>query len=97
MDRYSPDVAPRYMLFYQLARITKSKGALKHDDRLDALAIAVKYFQEALLQDQTNAQKQRDSAAFDKYLADFRAEFNMNEGHATAYHKRVHDNIKQGR
>ena len=35
-----------YQLFYQLSRITFEKGALRHDDRLDALAIAVGYWVE---------------------------------------------------
>ena len=35
-----------YQLFYQLSRITFDKGALRHDDRLDALAIAVGYWVE---------------------------------------------------
>ena len=34
----------KYMLFYQLSRITKDKGSLNHDDRLDALSIAVNYW-----------------------------------------------------
>jgi Autographiviridae terminase large subunit len=36
--------ALRYQLFYQLTRITKEKGSLNHDDRLDALAMAVAYW-----------------------------------------------------
>jgi hypothetical protein len=40
-----------YMLFHQLSRITREKGALRHDDRLDALAIAVAYWVEAVAQD----------------------------------------------
>src|SRR5690606_14214038 len=35
---------PKYSLFYLLTRITKDKGALTHDDRLDALAGAVRYW-----------------------------------------------------
>ena len=35
---------PKYSLFYQLTRITREKGALIHDDRLDALAGAVRYW-----------------------------------------------------
>ena len=35
-----------YQLFYQMSRITFDKGALRHDDRLDALAIAVAYWVE---------------------------------------------------
>jgi hypothetical protein len=34
----------RYRLFYQLTRITKDKGALVNDDRLDAVAIGVHYW-----------------------------------------------------
>lgn len=42
----------KYALFYQLTRITKDKGALLHDDRLDALAGAVAYWVEAMDRDQ---------------------------------------------
>jgi hypothetical protein len=38
-------------LFYQMTRLTREKGALKHDDRLDALAILVRYWLDALEQD----------------------------------------------
>lgn len=33
----------KYCFFYQLPRITKDKGSLIHDDRLDAVAIGCKY------------------------------------------------------
>ena len=36
------------MLFYQMSRMTRQKGAVKHDDRLDCLAQGVKYFVDAL-------------------------------------------------
>ena len=42
------DAAPEerliYMLFYQMSRMCREKGAVKHDDRLDCLAQGVKYF-----------------------------------------------------
>jgi hypothetical protein len=41
----------QYSLFYQMTRITKDKGSLNHDDRLDALAIGVGYFNERLARD----------------------------------------------
>ena len=41
----------KYQLFYQLTRVTKDKGALLHDDRLDALAGAVAYWVEAMDRD----------------------------------------------
>ena len=45
----------RYQLFYQLARITRDKGALAQDDRLDALAIAVAYFAAVMAADTKRA------------------------------------------
>ena len=47
----NPDAAPEerllYMLFYQMSRMCREKGAVKHDDRLDCLAQGVKYFTDA--------------------------------------------------
>ena len=48
----NPDSPPEerllYMLFYQMSRMCREKGAVKHDDRLDCLAQGVKYFTDAL-------------------------------------------------
>jgi hypothetical protein len=48
----NPDSPPEerllYMLFYQMSRMCREKGAVKHDDRLDALAQGVKYFTDSL-------------------------------------------------
>ena len=41
----------KYQLMYQLSRITRDRGAITHDDRLDALAIAVAYWAEQMSQD----------------------------------------------
>ena len=38
---YPVETQVRYMLFHQMTRITKDRGALIHDDRLDALQMAV--------------------------------------------------------
>jgi hypothetical protein len=37
-----------YMLFYQMSRMCREKGAVRHDDRLDSLAQGVKYFTDAM-------------------------------------------------
>lgn len=50
-QRYEPDLRRDYMLFYQLSRVTHERGCLRHDDRLDALAILVNYWVEAMAQD----------------------------------------------
>ncbi len=44
----APEERLLYMLFYQMSRMCKEKGAVKHDDRLDCLAQGVKYFTDAM-------------------------------------------------
>ena len=44
----APEKRLLYMLFYQMSRMCKEKGAVKHDDRLDALAQGVKYFTDCM-------------------------------------------------
>ena len=48
----NPDQPPEerllYMLFYQMSRMCREKGAVKHDDRIDCLAQGVKYYTDAL-------------------------------------------------
>ena len=56
-----------HQLFYQMTRLTRQRGALLHDDAIDALAIACKYWTEAL---------ERDS---DTALDDYREEWRENE------------------
>jgi hypothetical protein len=51
-----------YSLFYQMSRITFDKGSLRHDDRLDALAIACGYWVEQM------------ESHIDRSVADYREE-----------------------
>jgi hypothetical protein len=44
----APELRLLYMLFYQMSRMCREKGAVKHDDRLDSLAQGVKYFTDSL-------------------------------------------------
>lgn len=46
---------PKFSLFYQMTRITRDRGALRHDDRLDSLAQAVKYYLESMGRDERTA------------------------------------------
>jgi hypothetical protein len=61
----------KYSLFYQLTRLTRDRGALVHDDRLDALAIAVAYWTESMARDNNKAADDIQSAALDKELKKF--------------------------
>lgn len=58
-------------LIYQLTRVTYDRGCLKHDDRLDALAIAVAYWVENMAQDADRGVSTERSAALDRELAKF--------------------------
>jgi hypothetical protein len=51
-QRYAPAMRCSYSLFFQMAKITKERGALYHDDRLDALEGAVRYWQKVVAIDQ---------------------------------------------
>ena len=43
-----------YRLFYQMTRITKDRGALLHEDRLESLAMGVNYWVEHMAKSQDN-------------------------------------------
>jgi hypothetical protein len=59
----APEKRLQYMLFYQMSRICREKGAIKHDDRLDCLAQGVKYFTDTLsisAQEEINQRKREE-------------------------------------
>lgn len=62
--QYPVELRSSYSVFFQLSRITRDKGALIHDDRLDALAGSVRYWSDHLKQDEFKA---RAAAAHSRY------------------------------
>ncbi len=71
VDRYPLETRHHYRLFHQLTRVTREKGALRQDGRLDALAIAVAYFRDKIAQDQDQAAEAAKQAALDAEIAAF--------------------------
>lgn len=71
---------PVYSLFYQMTRITRDKGSLKHDDRLDVLAIGVAYWVEAMARDEQRAAQEWKEAQLQEELQVFM-------DHVIGYHK----------
>lgn len=61
----------KYSLFYQMTRLTRDRGALIHDDRLDALAIAVAYWTESMARDNNKAASEIKNQHLDKELKRF--------------------------
>ena len=66
-----PESAPKYRLFYQMCRITKERGALAHDDRLDVLAMAVQYWVTRMSRDTETASRDADDRRQDEELEKF--------------------------
>jgi hypothetical protein len=60
-----------YMLFYQMSRMCREKGAVKHDDRLDSLAQGVKYFTDAMSISAYEAVKMRKQEEWNDMLETF--------------------------
>ena len=67
----APELRLLYMLFYQMSRMCREKGAVKHDDRLDALAQGVKYFTDALSISAQEAVNLRKREEWNSMLQDF--------------------------
>ena len=62
---------PDHQLFRQMTRITRDKGALRHDDQLDAIAIAANYWVERMDRDQILAFDQHKEEQLDRELEVF--------------------------
>lgn len=71
----NPDAAPEkrleYMLGYQMSRMCREKGAVKHDDRVDALAQGVQWFIDALAQSAHKAQALRKNEEWNAMMDAF--------------------------
>ena len=72
-----PEKAAKYMLQYQLTRITKARGALAHDDRLDVLAMAVQYWVDQMAADADKEIQVRKDEMLDNELEKFMSGMNM--------------------
>lgn len=70
-EDYNYDNALKYKLFYQLTRLTRDKGSLIHDDRLDALSIAVAYWVETMDRDIEEAVQDHKNTLLDEELERF--------------------------
>jgi len=60
-----------YQLFHQMTRMTNLRGALMHDDRLDALAMGVTYWLKAMSMDTEKAVEDSNEAWLDRQVEEF--------------------------
>jgi len=76
---YERTETPHFQLMYQMSRITRDRGSLAHDDRLDVLAIAVGYWVEHMSRDTLRAHEEHleelREKEFQKFIEDFHRQF----------------------
>jgi hypothetical protein len=68
------ETALSYQLFHQLTHLTVDRNCLQHDDRLDALAGAIQYWNESLAIDEDRAIKEREAELWDLELAAYKGD-----------------------
>ena len=73
-DDDSVETALAYQLFHQMTHLTIDKNCLQHDDRLDALAGAIQYWNESLAIDEDRAIKERETELWNLELAAYKGE-----------------------
>ena len=88
----APEERLLYMLFYQMSRMCREKGAVKHDDRLDCLAQGVKYFTDAMAISAQEEIKNRKREEWNAMLEEF-----FDDPQASANHLVLGMNLEQRR
>ena len=90
----NPDRPPEerllYMLFYQMSRMCREKGAIRHDDRIDCLAQGVQYYTDALGISALEAIKDRKRNEWNSMLEEM-----MDDPQASANHMVFGMNLEQ--
>ena len=67
-----------YSLVHQMTRLSHARGCLLHDDRLDAWAMCVQYFQEQAAQNQLTRRSERTTEMLEAMFADETGRCTMN-------------------
>lgn len=96
-EAYTAENQQAYRLFYQMTRITRDRGALKHDDRLDAVAGAVAHWTEFMNRDSEKAHLSAREAAVDAELEKFMSQVIGRDRFDTGSHDRFASSIMGGR
>jgi hypothetical protein len=79
IQKYPHESQLKYSLFYQMSRLTRDRGAITHDDRLDALSIAVAYWTEQMAQDAEVKMTERKVELLDAELQKFQDSYFKNK------------------
>lgn len=82
VDAYPLEQQARYRLFYQMTRITRERGSIVKDDRIDAVALAVHHWTEQMDRDAKKASQTHEQRQRDKAIEDFIRSFHRSKSHS---------------
>ena len=68
IQRYPVGERQSYSLLHQMSKLVEERGALKHDDRLDALAGAISVYVDRAMQDDKEVTERKDTKANIEFL-----------------------------
>jgi hypothetical protein len=84
-QKYPIETQLKYQLMFQLSRLTREKGALTHDDRLDALSMGVSYWTQQMAQDADTKIGERKEEAILQQLRDFKDTYYKSHHNKSTY------------
>lgn len=90
---YPTETAYQYSLIYQLSRITRERGSLAHDDRLDALAMGVAYWIEQLAKEADEGITDRKADLLQEDLDRFMDYFSGSVNKGSGWSKPKHEKL----
>ena len=70
----------RYQLWYQYTRLSRDRGCLKYDDRLDAMAMACQYWVDQMSRDADDAMDERQTELLMRDLERWKEQPNVYDG-----------------
>jgi hypothetical protein len=92
--QHSVEKRAQYSVFYQISNITTDRNSLPHDDRLEAMAGAVRWHKAVLVQDEEKAAKARMQAEASEFMAnpmDYDdASWQRNNAHNVGTRRHIH-------
>lgn len=83
---YGDEDAYAFQFFFQFTRLTRDRGSLRHDDRVDVVAMAVVHFIEQVGKDVDLAARESREALRDQAMREFMGRVERKERRQSGWH-----------
>ena len=84
---------PRRQLFYQMTRLTRDKGSLQYDDRIDTLSMGVNYWVEQMAADENQAYQDRQEYQLEENIRSFMEQTGAMQDEGDVWVKGINDMV----